>query len=178
MKILINCLSSVSGGAVSYLRNLIPELVGVFEQSDEEHQVKILCHEHQRQLFPTISDSHCIIITDSYKAGYHRVLWEYSHLSSVLHKERVNVLFIPYQIGPKITGVKQVLMLRNMEPFLFHRYRYSLKTWLRNSFLNLMSSYSLTRADRIIAVSEFAKEYAINRLNIAEEKFREFTMPR
>ena len=39
MNVLINCLSAVSGGVVSYLRNLIPKLAKLFEESERSHSI-------------------------------------------------------------------------------------------------------------------------------------------
>ena len=55
-----------------------------------------------------------------------------------------------------------VVMLRNMEPFTFTKYKYSLKTLLRNYVLKFQTINTLKNADKIIAVSGYVREHIIN----------------
>jgi len=82
MNVLINCLSAVSGGAVSYLRNLIPKLAKLFEGSERSHRLEILAHMEQKQLFPSILESQCILLTSSRPMAYRRFWWSLSGESS------------------------------------------------------------------------------------------------
>ena len=172
MNVLINCLSAVSGGAVSYLSNLMPKLVGLFEESDRGHEIKILAHREQRMLFPSIPASQCILISNRRPKGGYRFLWEFCNIGGIVRRHNIDVLFAPYQISPQIRGVKQVLMLRNMDPFCFNSYKYSFKPWLRNNLLALQSRRSLHCADRIIAVSDYVKTVLVDHLNIPEDRIR------
>jgi glycosyltransferase involved in cell wall biosynthesis len=61
-------------------------------------------------------------------------------------------------------------MIRNMEPFLFENYKYSMTTWIRNKILAALSVSCLKKANRVIAVSKFAADY-LGRLEISREKF-------
>jgi glycosyltransferase involved in cell wall biosynthesis len=94
------------------------------------------------------------------------VLWEVRNVRRVLRKERTDVLFTPYQIGPKVKEIRQVLMLRNMEPFLCCRYSYSPRSRVRNGLLRRASTYALRGADRVIAVSRFAQDLATGALGL------------
>jgi len=172
MRVLMYCLSSVSGGAVSYLRNVVPLLVKQFEESGESHSLHILAHESQREVLPSIPDAQCVWIGGTRPAGWRRILWERQNMARIARETNTDVLFTPYQIGPRVEGLKQVLMLRNMEPFLFGGYRYSPRTWLRNHLLHWQSLHALRRADRVIAVSGFAEEQMRNGLGIPPERIR------
>jgi len=172
MVVLIDCLSSVSGGAASYLRNLGPLLSDRFEESPEGHCLKLLAHEEQRPLVQTIPDSRCIWMHGKRLGGYRRVLWERMNLPRITREQRVDVLFTPYQIAPTVYGVKQVLMLCNMEPFRFRDFRYSPGTWLRNYVLHFHSLRSLRAADRVIAVSEFTKDQLVNSIGVGPYRVR------
>ena len=170
MNILINCLSSVSGGAVSYLRNLLPKLDALFQESNQGHGITILAHQEQKYLFPSIPDSNCILLKNSRPMGCRRFLWEYRNLGKIVSSHNIDVLFTPYQISPQINGVKQVLMLRNMDPFCFGKYKYRFKPWLRNKVLFSQSQQSLCNADRVIAVSGYVEHTLVDRLNISEDR--------
>ena len=167
------CLSSVSGGAVSYLRNLIPLLSRQFADSPGCHQLKILAHESQREILSFLSDTQSIWIGGPRLTGWQRIVWEQKNITQIARETNADVLFTPYQIGPRVRGVKQVLMFRNMEPFLYTTYRYSLRMWFRNFLLHRQSSYALHGASRVIAVSQFAQEQLSHELGIAASKIRQ-----
>ncbi len=170
--ILIYCLSSVSGGAVSYIRNISPLLSALFRNSSEGHKLKFLAHEDQRDLLQSIDESQIIWIKGNRPTGYGRMLWEYQNIDQIVRKENIDVLFTPYQIGPQMHGPKYVLMLRNMEPFLCGEYSYTPISRLRNYLLKQFSSRTLQQADRIIAVSEFARDHLTKSLKIERERIR------
>lgn len=165
------CLSSVSGGAVSYLRHLPPLLNRLFQESAEGHQLKFLAHESQNEL-SALPDSQCIWTHGTRPTGYRRVLWEHLSMSAIVQAEQPDVVFTPYQIGIRFENRRQILMIRNMEPFLCGGYRYSLRSWLRNRLLERASSKCLRRADRIIAVSEFARTQLTDGLGISTDRIR------
>jgi len=103
-----------------------------------------------------IPSENIILINGDRPLGLFRFVWEKFSLPRIVADFDIDVLFTPYQVGPNIRGVKNVLMIRNMEPFFFFKYRYSMNTWLRNKVLSFISNHCLRKADRIIAVSKFA----------------------
>jgi glycosyltransferase involved in cell wall biosynthesis len=62
-------------------------------------------------------------------------------------------------------------MIRNMEPFLFGRYKYSMTTWIRNKILAAISAGCLRKANRVIAVSQFAADHLVC-LDVPKEQIR------
>lgn len=178
MNVLINCLSAVSGGAVSYLRNLIPKLAKLFEGSERSHSIEILAHMEQKQLFPSILESQCILLTSSRPMAYRRFWWEYCNIGRIVRQQNIDVLFNPCQVSPRVSGIKQVMMLHNMEPFFSYRYHYSLRPWLRNQLLALQSQRSLQAADRVIAVSDYVKQILLDRLNVSPNRIQQIYLGR
>jgi len=170
--ILVYCLSSISGGAVSYLRNMAPLLDKEFEKSSDGHNLIFLAHEDQRSLLESINDFRIVWIEGRRPTGYRRILWEQMNISRLVRQEAIDVLFTPYQIGPRAQGVKHVMMIRNMEPFRFTKYRYSIVTWLRNQLLRRESSRLLRAADRVIAVSEFVRDELIQGIGVEKNRIR------
>ena len=61
-------------------------------------------------------------------------------------------------------------MFTNLEPFKFHRYKYSFNLYLRNILAFIYSIYSLKKAHKIIAVSDYAKDFLRNELKINRNK--------
>ena len=170
MNILINCLSLISGGAVSYLSNLLPKLDRLFQESNSDHSITILAHQEQKKLFPSVPQSRCILLENSRPKGYRRFLWEYRNLGDIARDHNIDVLFTPYQISPHVNGVKHVLMFHNMDTFCFENYKYTFKPWLRNKILFSQSRRSLCNADRIIAVSDYVEQVLVDRLNISSNR--------
>jgi len=168
----MNCLSSVSGGAVAYLRNLVPRLVKCFECSDMRHKLQFLAHEEQAPLFEGIEASRLRWVRGERPTGYRRVWWERRNLARILKEENIDIFFNPYQTGITTPGCRQVMMCRNMETFFFQSYRYDLKNWLRNHVLRLTSLHSLRRADRVIAISEFVRYHLTQKVGIDNDRIR------
>src|SRR5256885_4868680 len=97
MRLLINCLSSVSGGAVTYLRNLLPKLVGEMRLSDESIEPILLYHAAQRDFFASELKVRRLELRGRGPVGLSRVMREAIALRRVIRAEHVEVAFTPYQ---------------------------------------------------------------------------------
>lgn len=172
MNILVNCLSSMSGGAITYVKNILPKLNDLFKDSNDKHSLQFLAHEEQRSLLLNIPEDQCILLKDRRPVGYQRFLWEKFNLPRIIKENNIDVLFVPYQISPIINGIKQVMMARNMEPFFFKKYKYKFKPLIRNYILQWQTSHALGAADKVIAVSRFCENHLINDLDIRAERVR------
>ena len=166
--VLLNCTSSKSGGALNYIRNLVPSLYK--DINKKEIRLIILARNDQSDLLKSVSEDDLIIVKDDFKNPIQRFLWESKNLSKIARDNCVTTIFTPSQIVPIVKGIKNIVMLRNMEPFKFIKYRYSFKLFLRNILVNLISKYTLKRADKIISVSRYASSYLYNNLNISNDK--------
>lgn len=171
MKVLMNCLSSLSGGAVAYLRNLTPVLARRFDVSDV-HELDFVAHVEQASLLSSVGNGRVTWISGSRPTGYRRLLWERKYLPQIARERGADVLFTPYQIAPYVHGVRNVMMLRNMEPFLYKNYVYSTSARMRNRLLRYGSEASLRAADRVIAVSRFARERLTLHMGIESSRVR------
>jgi len=158
MHVMLNGVSSQSGGAITYLNNMVPLLQLEFARSNGEHQLTLLLHETQKINIIEDRMPAIVWISGGRMSAVIKHLWLHRKIKKIAKELKVDVLFTPYQIGPRIDGVLQVLMFRNMEPFCFRRYRYSVKCFIRNYALYLASLYSLRKADRVIAVSGYVEQ--------------------
>ena len=173
MIVLFNCLSSVSGGAIAYLKNLVPLLQSMFEEAERGSRFRIIAHQEQVHIFQRLPNKVFITIRGERRAGYRRAIWEWQNFDRIAAEEKADVIFHPYQIGYSPKDVQCVLMLRNMEPFRFQAYRYPLRLWLRNFFLKAHSRRCLRKANRVIAVSKYAYEFAVRYLGIERSRLRQ-----
>jgi len=170
LNVMMSCLAFISGGAVTYMRNLAPLLYEHFQKAPEGHRLKFLAHEEQKEQLQSVDASQIVWLRQARPTGYARMFWEYWHLPDILNEGQIDVFFTPYQVGPRIRGPKHVMMIRNMEPFLHNRYRYSVANRLRNHLLRLASVKSLRGADRVIAVSKYVRRFLIHAVGIEAER--------
>ncbi len=161
MKILINCLTAVNGGGISYLSNMLPLLIDRFAAS--EHECRILMMKYQAQWLNTPAED-TLWLDDTHRSALRRLAWEKRHLARVVKENSIDRVFTPYQVHTHISGAMNIVMFRNMEPFTFHNYRYSLKNKLRNILLKQMTTAMTHKADKVIAVSDHVCTHLKNML--------------
>lgn len=166
-KVLVNCLSSRSGGAVSYLRNIVRPLADELRRHNAQLAL-LLRADHRENL--SLDGVEAIVPAVAGREGWRRHLWETRHIPALVRESGCSVLFTPYQIGVRVPGVPAVGMLRNMEPFFHRRYPYSLGSRLRNEILRVETGRFLRGVDRVIAVSQFAAQQARELLGVASER--------
>lgn len=171
MNILLNSLSSLSGGAVAHLRNTLPLLLRMFNDT-KEHSLHIVCRTDQRQLFHSVADAQIVVMPAQVEGPVARTLWERTNLGRIAREHRIGVQFVPYQIACFAASIRQVLLLCNMEPFGYARYQYHWRLALRNWLLRRLSRVSLRKADRVVAVAAHAAKYAVEELGVQPERVR------
>ena len=168
---LVNCLSAGSGGSLSYVRNLLPRLVAEAERQGMPGRFCFLHGRQQRALFSEIDEADRIEVDESIcSSPLRRYLWDSRRLPQVVASHSVGQVFLPSQFGAIVDGIENVLMIRNMEPFFARRYSYALAKNMRNRVLAPLSRRALTRADRVIAVSKFSRQYCLEGIGIPERK--------
>lgn len=168
--ILVNFLSAVSGGSLTYLNNIIPRILALdrnesfcflLTQSNFKNLVNLHkeINKHKKKF---------IVVDDRY-SGRKR-FWLRRRIRQIILEKSITTVFTPYQVGNYFRGVTNIFMIRNMEPFLFKKYKYDIKNRIRNYLLDIMSKHSLAKADRIICVSNYSRDYVLNVLGIKKEK--------
>ncbi len=160
----MNCLSSRSGGAVSYLRHVLEPLSAAL--AARGIRLIPLIREQQAAYLPPNCLAGAPRVPDARVAGLRRAAWELWNLKRIVRENDCGLVFTPYQMATLLPGTINVVMLRNMEPFFSRNYPYSPGSRLRNEVLRLQTIRTLRRAEATIAVSEFAGSYATTRLGV------------
>lgn len=80
-----------------------------------------------------------------------------------------DVLFIPTSRFSSSGSIPVVNMVRNMMPMTPHNSRYCLEQ-LRNWARFLQMKHAVSQADRVIAISQFVKDYLTHNLGLAEDR--------
>jgi glycosyltransferase involved in cell wall biosynthesis len=168
--ILVNFLSVQGGGSLTYFINITPKLIDLDKNEDFLFLVSNTNFQYLLNNNKSILKfmNKFIVFDDKY-SGKKR-FFSHFKIKKQISKYRINKVFTPYQIAMLFPNVKNILMIRNMEPFLFEKYKYDLKNRIRNYMLSFFSKSSLKRADKVIAVSHYSKDYLFDVLKLEKEK--------
>lgn len=160
--ILINGISAGSGGAITYLKNLMPRLLSKFKQSDDVKVYLLIKDEQLQMISHDVVNLNAKIIIAPSLTGYSRFLWEQRNLKGLIEDYSIDLVFTPYQIAKIFKGKRNIVMLRNMDPFTFQLYPSIFKNWLRNHLLKYKTKQTLKSADVVVAVSQYVADFIIN----------------
>jgi glycosyltransferase involved in cell wall biosynthesis len=146
--IVINGIHAKSGGGVTYLRRMLPELA-----REPDVQIRLVLHKDQRSLFEPVPDGVRIDAFD-YNPGFLRTLiWEQFALPGIARRLGADVVFSPANFGP-VFARKHVVLLRNATSVI--RLTRRLKPLVYWLLLSAATVASLAMARRAIAVSNYA----------------------
>ncbi len=164
MKIALDAtaLPNKPGGAGNYIINLAHALL----ELDSGHELVILCHPSDRQLFKLEphQESHLFYVPDLNPAL--RLAWEQFRLPRLLAKLRVDLLHSPHYTMPLRAGIPVVVTFHDMTFFLYPEYH----TLVKRFFFPVMIRQSAARAAALLAVSESTRQDAIRLLKIPPQK--------
>ena len=93
------------------------------------------------------------------KFSFFRHFWEQLILPLEIKLKNINVLFTAKNANILLAPCKTVISIRNMEPLCYKNYK---NHWKLNFFSwhrNKLTTLAIKKADKIIAVSKFVKEY-------------------
>ncbi len=112
LKIVVNAVSAKSGGAVTYLHNLLREL------ANTQHEYVFYVPAGLANAVRQLGDNLKVVPTDiGYKSPWRRLLWDQIIFRGLVKKEKADVLLASSDFGMLLPPRKQVLMIRN--PVLF-----------------------------------------------------------
>ncbi|MCX5796577.1 MAG: glycosyltransferase family 1 protein [Elusimicrobia bacterium] len=151
------------GGYRKYLVNMLPRLAGHASVDS------VLCASPASLQVPKwfpplqkVSFADC----GTFRAGWHA---PNSALEKSLRQFSPDVLFVPASRWVKFGDVPSVTMVQNMGPLVPMR---GIGPWerLRRAAQYLETKLAARKADKVIAVSHFVKEYMVDRWEIAPDK--------
>ena len=149
-KLVIDLLSTGSGGALKFAkaitlhRNLFEMEVILIVTEDLSDRIDISEHD---------------LVFDNNFAGIGRFIYS-RRITKCLKKTFGDYYLLnPYQVGLKYGAKKMISVLRNMEPFLHHRYQYGIKQRSRNWMLYHMTLQTFRRSDSVISISKCTKRF-------------------
>jgi glycosyltransferase involved in cell wall biosynthesis len=148
LRIVINGAHAKSGGGVTYLRRMLPELA-----REPGVEIRLILHENQRALFEPVPDGVQILAFEFNPGFLSTLVWEQFSLPGIARRAGADVLFSPANFGP-VFARNHVLLLRNATSVI--RLTRRLKPLVYWLMLSAATLASLLTARRAIAVSDYA----------------------
>lgn len=164
--VVINGIHAKSGGGVTYLRKILPELA-----NEDRLNVHLFLHKDQFQLFYPIPDGIHVTLFTFRSTFFSTFIWEQFSLPSIATAMGTDVVFSPANYGP-VFARNHVILLRNAVSVIRHIDR--LKPAIYWSVLSVATLVSFMTCKRAIAVSNYAArilsfrlpKFMKNRLNV------------
>lgn len=160
--VVINGIHAKSGGGVTYLRKMLPELA-----KEKTFDIHLLLHAEQFELFYPIPDNIKVSIFTFQPSFFSTFIWEQFSLPLIANAMGADIVFSPANYGP-IFAKNHVILLRNAVSVIRHIDR--LGPALYWSVLSVATLISFITCKRAIAVSNYAARILTFRLPVFSRK--------
>lgn len=109
-RVIINAVSAKSGGAVTYIRNLISELA----KTETQFHYFFYVPKDLAEGIKVLGNNVIVVgINVSGQSAWKRIFWDQVALRRIIRKERIKVLFSSSDFGMLFPPCRQILFLRN-----------------------------------------------------------------
>jgi glycosyltransferase involved in cell wall biosynthesis len=156
MKIAISVLSGISYGGLTYFKNFIPALAKV-DKTNEYH----IFVQKGNSLSSMINQANFLFHECQFntQSGFMRHFWEQLIFPAELRKRKIDIIFTAKNANILLAPCKTVISIQNMEPLCYNRYKNDWRLDVFSMLRGILTRISIKRADRVIAVSQYTKEY-------------------
>ncbi|MBM3250692.1 MAG: glycosyltransferase family 4 protein [Candidatus Nealsonbacteria bacterium] len=167
MRIAISVLSAVGYGGKTYFQNIIPALARL----DNENEYYIFISKGH-PLISSIVKSNFIFYEclGKNQSPAKRFFWEQFVFPRKIKKCKIDVLFTAKNLNVFFAPCKTIIAIRNTEPFRYREYKNNWKldiiSWIRWQ----LTKWSVRKAHRVIAVSQYVKDLLKERFPGIENK--------
>ncbi|HMD85062.1 MAG TPA: glycosyltransferase family 1 protein [Terriglobia bacterium] len=167
MNIAILGLTATSYGSFTYLKNFLPHLAPL---DRFQHYEIFLPAAHARELDVRQANFRIHSPRWAPKGGTWRVLWEQLVLPWILRAQRVDAIYTTHNMVILLSPIPSIILLQNVEPFFGGEFPNSLHLRARLWLLRMMTEISLRRSHKIIAISEWEREFLVERFHLPPDK--------
>jgi glycosyltransferase involved in cell wall biosynthesis len=167
MNIAILGLTATSYGSLTYLKNFLPHLAQLDQSNHYEvflPPAKVRELDVRQQNF-TIHSPH-----SAPRSGAFRVLWEQLIFPWILRARRADVVYTTQNMAIVLSPVPSVIILQNVEPFFSGKFPNPRRLRMRLWLIRKMTELSLRRSHKIIAISDWEKDFFIERFHLPPDK--------
>jgi glycosyltransferase involved in cell wall biosynthesis len=167
MNIAILGLTATSYGSLTYLKNFLPHLA----QLDRSNHFELfLPADHAGELDVRQPNFRVHAHRWAPKSGSLRVLWEQFALPWILRAQRVDAVYTTHNMAILLSPTPSIILVQNVEPFFAGQFPNALHLRARLWLLRMMTELSLRRSHRIFALSEWEKEFLVERFHLPPDK--------
>jgi glycosyltransferase involved in cell wall biosynthesis len=167
MNIAILGLTATSYGSLTYLKNFLPRLA---QLDHTNHYEVFLPAANAAELDVRQANFRIHSCRWASKSGTLRVLWEQLALPWILRAQRVDVVYTTHNMAILLSPTPSIITIQNVEPFFAGKFPNAFHLRLRLWLLRRMTQLSLRRSHRIIALSDWEKEFLVERFHLPPDK--------
>jgi glycosyltransferase involved in cell wall biosynthesis len=167
MNIAILGLTATSYGSLTYLKNFLPHLVQLDPSNNYEVFLPAANAGEWDVRQKNVRIHFCRWAPES---GALRVLWEQLVLPWILRAQHADTVYTTHNMAILLSSTPSIIILQNVEPFFAGQFPNALHLRLRLWLLRMMTEISLRRSRRIIAISEWEKEFLVERFRLSPDK--------
>lgn len=170
MNIAINALSIKIGGGVTYIKNIIPNLLA----EDKENVYYVFIPEGMGTILPDAAKTNgkLKIIEMRSRNIISRMLIEQFVIPFLVRKYRIDLLYCPANILSLFANCKKILQVQSIDPFVSladdpWRFR------VRNLILRTLSRRSIKAADAVIFLSLYSRDLVLSSISIDRSRVKQ-----
>jgi glycosyltransferase involved in cell wall biosynthesis len=167
MKIAILGFTATSYGSLTYLKNFLPQLARLDRTNTYE---VFLPAERAGDLEVRQSNFHSRFSRVVPRSGALRVLWEQLALPWILWWEGADVVYTAHNMAILWSPIPSIIAIQNVEPFFAGRFPNALRLRPRLWLLRLLTRISIRKSRKIVAVSEWEKDFLAERFRLPRSK--------
>jgi glycosyltransferase involved in cell wall biosynthesis len=157
--ILVNVVNAKSGGQMTYLVNLLSETASL-QDYRFTFLVNMVANNQLKRAAVHVPENVRIYAAPSdYSYGVTSYIWQVFNLPRIVQEVKPDYVYAPTHIAYKVPGVKTILAMRNMAIPNFLKIDVPFRMRLDLLFKYFALRHSLRRADKIIAVSDYVKDF-------------------
>jgi len=167
MKIAILGLTATSYGSHTYLKNLLPHLAEI----DHTNQYEVFLPAAKAGELDVRQANFQVHVPErAPKSGALRVAWEQLIFPWILKSKRVDAVYTTQNMAIVLSPKPSIIIMQNVEPFFAGKFHNPLHLRARLWLIRMMTEFSLRRSRGIIAISDWEKEFLVERFHLAPEK--------
>jgi glycosyltransferase involved in cell wall biosynthesis len=167
MKIAILGLTATSYGSHTYLKNLLPHLAKL--DSSNRYEV-FLPSAKVEELGVRQENFHAHVPEGVPTSGTLRVAWEQLVFPRILRRLRADAVYTTQNMGILLSRTPSIIIIQNVEPFFAGQFPNPFRMRVRLWLIRQMTKISLRRSRGIIAISDWEREFLLERFQLPAEK--------
>lgn len=157
--VLVNMLNVKSGGQLTYMINFLSEIAPLHDYSFTFLINKIADNRLKNMGICIPENVRIYAVPSSYSYGATSYIWQVFNLPRIVQEVRPDYVYAPTHIAYKVPNVKTILAMRNMAIPNFLKIDVPFKMRLNLFFKYFPLLHSLRKADKVVAVSNYVKDF-------------------